>query len=133
MTATTRLAGIAREFGRALIVLFTLYFPISFAMIGLGPVIDAAVINEPFGWPGRAQAVLTILLTFVVYWRRPQIPVWEVSKFGLTAAAAFFVLNFVVFDGSMDPRTSGSIYWIAKFSLAWVASLCAGAVVVLGD
>jgi hypothetical protein len=133
MTVTTRLAGLAREFGRALVMLFTLYFPISFAMIGVGPVIDAVVINEPFGWPRTAQSVLTIAVTFGVYWRRPQIPVWDVSKFALTATAAFFVLMFVVFDGSMNPDTSGSLYWIARFSLAWIASLSAGAVVVLGD
>lgn len=99
--------------------------------IGFATVLSATLINEPFGSPIHVGSFMGVCVVAFVYSRYPNIGTETVLRFGWTVALVFAVLAMV--NGSLDPPTSGSLYYIVTALLSWIAALAIGCVVAQTD
>lgn len=107
----------------------TLWIALSGAItFGLATVLSVTLINEPFRSPLYASSLLTVGATVFIYLGCSNIRMETVLRFGCTVALVFAVLAMV--NGSLDPPTSGSLYYIVTALLSWIAALAIGCVVV---
>lgn len=112
--------------------LITLWIALSGAMtFGLATVLSVTLINEPFRSPLYASSLLTVCATAFIYSRDANVRTETVLRFGCTVAFVFGVLAMA--NGSLDPPTSGSLYYIVTSLLSWIAALAFGCVVIWTD
>lgn len=107
----------------------TLWVALSGAItFGLATVLSVTLIDEPFRSPLYASSLVTVGATIFIYLRYPGIRMEIVLRFGCTVALVFAVLAML--NGSLNARTSGSLYYIVTSLLSWIAALVIGCVVV---
>lgn len=111
--------------------LVSLWFGFGLATNGLTVVLDAALINEPFGWTLHAASLLALGAAFVVRSRYPGVETGTVWRFGVASFLAFVAV--AVASGAFDVRTSGSTYHVLKTLLAWIGALAVGYVAATTD
>ncbi|UPM43139.1 hypothetical protein [Halocatena salina] len=98
---------------------------------GLTAVLSVTLINEPFRLPLYASSILTACATVFIYFSYSDSKTEPILRFGWTTALVFAVLAMVT--GSLDPPTSGSLYYIVTALLSWIAALAIGCVAVWTD
>lgn len=118
--------GVA-DFGRFL----SLWFGFGLAANGLSVVLDAALVDEPFGWALWASSLLALAAAFAVHRWYPDVGSETVWRFGVATYLVFVVASTLA--GTMDVRTSGSLYYVLKSLLVWFGSLAVGCGVARSD
>lgn len=115
------------DFGR----LVSLWFGFGLATNGLAVVVDAALVNEPFGSTLWASSLTALAAGFVVYSRYPDVRSGTVWRFGVVTFLAFVSVGALA--GTLDARTSGSVYYVVKTLLVWVGAVAVGYAVARTD
>ncbi|NEU56537.1 hypothetical protein [Halorussus sp. MSC15.2] len=109
----------------------SLWFAFGLATNGLDVAFDAALVGEPFGWSLQASSLVAVGAAFVVHTWYPDVRSGTVWRFGAATFLAFVTLGTVT--GTMDARTNGSLYYVLKSLLVWVAAVSVGVVVAWTD
>lgn len=121
------LGGGFAEFGRFV----WLWFGFGLGLNGLSVVVDAALVNEPFGWALQASNVVALTAAFVVTRYYPDVETGDVWRFGAATYLAFVALGTL--SHALDPRTNGSAYYVLTSGLVWIGSAAFGCAVAWTD
>lgn len=119
-------SGIA-DFGR----LLSLWFAFGLATNGLTLVIDAALVNEPFGWALWASSLVALGVAFVVYSWYPSLGSGTVWTFGAATYLTFVAVSALT--NGLNVRTNGSFYYVLKTLLVWTGAVAIGYGIALTD
>lgn len=111
---------------------FTLWYACMFVIYGvLGTVLDVMLINEPYGWSLQTSGLVAVGAAGIIYRYVPTIQTGTVVRFSISAFLVVFVL--ATLTQTVDPPTSGSLYYIVRAGLNSIAALAIGYVVAWTD
>lgn len=110
----------------------TLWYSCGFIIYSvLGIVLGVTLINEPYGWLLRTSGLVAVGGAGIIYRYFPKIRTGTVVNFSINVFLVAFVLGTLT--NTVDPQTSGSLYYIVRASLNSIAALAIGYVVARTD
>lgn len=109
----------------------SLWFGFGLGLNGLGVVLDAALVNEPFGWTLQASSAVALAAAFVVTRYYPEVETGDVWRFGAATYLAFVAVGTL--GGAFDFRTNGTAYYVLRTGLVWIGAVALGCAVAWTD